>query len=268
MRKTLSFGLALALVAGLAIGSQAAATKKPVAKAKAPTPAVSATPTVTTTELIEMLEQSEANWALGTIHTTGVGLAPERGALLLRRDMARREAYEDSHQAMLDAIEQIRVTGDATVRDYMVADESLKTKLSSLIKYSQISDGKQLPDGSMEVSLNLPMFGDSGLSSILLDKPVEALASGSVGLVIDARGSGAQPALAPQIKSRDGKVLYDIPGVRYYHSVDAAKAAVENPTVVKAKLSGGATRANLILDENNAKLVKPGLGRGSITIVL
>ncbi|HEY9766328.1 MAG TPA: hypothetical protein V6C82_08175 [Chroococcales cyanobacterium] len=250
---------------------------------KVPSPKPSLSPAIVNPELIERIEGAEVNWTKGMIKATGVGIAPERGALSQRRALARRDAYQDAYQSLSDSLEPIRVNGDSALRDLLVGDEGLKLHLNELVRDAEIGDARLLPDGSVEVALSLPLYGASGLAGTALPpQPSVATASCAfTGVVVDGRGCGAQPALLPALKGPDGKVLFPngfAPAVfqngpvKYFHSPDAAKAAMgKNPLVLKVRLSGGATRADLIFDEASAKQLLPAkncLQKGALAIVL
>ncbi|HBN07828.1 MAG TPA: hypothetical protein DD435_03975 [Cyanobacteria bacterium UBA8530] len=250
---------------------------------KVPSPKPSISPAIVNPELVERIEGAEVNWTKGMIKATGVGIAPERGALSQRRALARRDAYQDAYQSLSEALDPIRVNGDSALRDLLVGDEALKLHLNELVRDAQIGEARLLSDGSVEVALSLPLYGAASLAGTALPlQPSVATASCAfTGVVVDGRGCGAQPALLPSLKNIDGKVLFPIgfdPAafqtgpVKYFHSPDAAKAAMgKNPLLIKARLSGGATRADLILDEATSKRLLPAkncLQKGALAIVL
>lgn len=249
--------IALLLVLPFLMAAAPAKPAKPAKPASTTAPKESLRPA--TPELIETIDRVEVNWTKRTIHVTGLGFAPERGNLSQRRALAKRDAFQIAYQGIAEALDQIRVTGDASVRDLLVGDDLLKARLRELVREASPSEPKFLADGSVEVALNLPL---NRLSASVLPpmKPSEAVAGAVTGIVVDGRGTGAQPSLRPRLKGQNGKVLAET-SVSYFHSPEAAKEAMgKNPLMLKAKLSSGATRSDLVLDEGALKQLNPHLG--------
>jgi hypothetical protein len=98
-----------------------------------------------------------------------------------------------------------------------------------------------------------------------------AAAAGAIsGIIVDASDLGARPALAPKVLTPSGGEVYgpsqarrdvvmNVGLVAYANSVSRAKEIVdrvgENPLVIKAISTGGGNKANLVISEDDARLI-------------
>jgi hypothetical protein len=95
-------------------------------------------------------------------------------------------------------------------------------------------------------------------------------ASGEIsGIIIDASGLGARPALSPKVLTPGGEEIYgpsrvprevvmNVGLVAYANSLGRAKDIERvggNPLVVRALSTGGSNKANLVISEEDAKLI-------------
>ncbi|MNL55417.1 hypothetical protein D3C87_1788320 [compost metagenome] len=116
--------------------------------------------------------------------------------------------------------------------------------------------------------MEVPLAGPQGLAKVVFGN---ATATASLdpkakpsGLVIDARGTGAQPALRARVRDAAGKVIAaDLP-LAYYHLPEGAKEQTgDSPLKIKAKRAYGPTRADVLLTEEDANKVKAALKDGA-----
>ncbi len=106
-----------------------------------------------------------------------------------------------------------------------------------------------------------------------------AAASGEVsGIIVDASGLGARPALSPKVLTPDGREVYgpsrvprdlvmNVGLVAYANSVSRAKDIERvgaNPLVVRAVSTGGSNKANLVISEQDARLIAELGTRGGV----
>lgn len=210
--------------------------------------------------LIEAGEGLRIDWTRGVLTMTGLGFSPDRGSLSQRRALARQTALTDGTRRLYEAVNQLRVNGNAFVRDLTAVDEGLRTGLHSLVAKTAPSTVKPWPDGSVEVSLELPLWGEGSLAA-LMAQAVDLAGTATVpptagepsALVVDGRGTGSQPALAIALKDETGKLLYHGP-VTYFHAPEALnEVAGSKPLQLKARRAVGATRADLTLTTEEAK---------------
>lgn len=210
--------------------------------------------------LIETGDGLRIDWTRGMLTMTGIGFSPDRGTLSQRRALAHQTAVTDGARRLYEAVNQLRVNGNAFVRDLTAVDESLRAGLYTRLAALPAKAVKPWPDGSVEVEFELSFWGEDSLSA-LMAQAVTLSASPSAGpvasepsaLVVDGRGTGAQPALALSLKDETGQLLYQGP-VTYFHAPEAlAEVAGKKPVQLKARRAVGATRADLTLRAEEAE---------------
>ena len=162
-----------------------------------------------------------------------------------------------------------------------MVDDVISTKVQGFIRGArQIGDPKYLSDTSIEVEYSVPM---SGISDIILPPANTAVASSApsaggaapaptsgavTGVIIDARGLNARPAMAPQILDQQGSAVYG-PGkysreyavtngvVGYSKTLEAAQKdprVMGNPLILKGISTSGANRTDITI--SNADVSK------------
>lgn len=263
-RNLLSIAVSAAAVAFPA--ASAVAAPDPVAPAASASVAAEASASVQPAErpdgaLLEKGEGLRIDWTRGVMTMTGLGFSPERGSLAQRRALARQTAMTDATRRLYEAVGALRVNGHAYVRDLLAVDEGLRSALHARVAAAPAQDDKPWPDGSVEVSLALPLWGEGSLSSLLAravdlgvaSPSVPVAEAGPTAIVVDGRGTGSQPALAIALKDESGKLLYHGP-VTYFHVPEALDAvAGPRPIKLSARRAIGATRADLALKAEEAK---------------
>ena len=272
-RKLLAAAASVVTTAVLALpaGAQPSAPSAPAASGSASAVSSSATPSAQPEAgkpetanaggaLIERGEGLQIDWTRGVLTLTGLGFSPDRGTLAQRRAQARQTALSDGTRRLHETVNGLRVNGNAFVRDLTAVDEGLRLALTSLVAGTPAKTVKPWADGSVEVTLELPLWGEKSLADLMARAVDLAAASASVpvtgepsALVLDGRGTGAQPALAIALKDETGKPLYQGP-VTYFHLPEAlADVAGSKPLQLKARRAVGATRADLTLQAEEAK---------------
>lgn len=243
----------------------------------APARAAEATPSAVASTSLEvagnaLVEKDEdglsIDWSRFVLRIKGLGMAPERGSLAQRRLMAKRTAFADGYRRLAESLDQLRVNGSAFVRDLTAVDDQTRLGLNELVREARAVDTHYWADGSVEVTLELPLNGPGSLAGVVFG-PV-ASASESVkgkpsGIILDARGTGAQPALRIRVRDQGGKPLSaEEAPLAYYHLPEGAKVfAGESPLSLKAKRAFGPTRADLLLADDEANKLKEALKNGA-----
>ena len=229
----------------------------------------------------ETHENVSINWSEGLIRVTGTGTPPDRGSAAQRRLMAERAAVADGYRQLAEAIQGVRVDAETVVKDYITESDTVRTRVSSLIREAQKTDRRFMPDGTVEVDMMIKLYNAQGLSGILQPQknptppaPVEVPADPNpgeyTGLIIDCRGMGLQPAMSPAILNQTGGELYigHLPinpdyvinnGIVAYTTTlqDARQheRAGKNPLIVKAVAVSGNFRADAVLAEKETRLI-------------
>lgn len=194
-------------------------------------------------------DRGSVDWSNGVIHGTGYGVRPERitnpGKARL---MAREAALADAYRAIAFIVSGVAVDGNTTVRDHEEESQEIKLSVHAFIRNARIVSEADLPDGTYEVTLELPIWGENGLGRAVrgsgkqtepvlkpapqIDEGQEPVgrisepqitpvveqpepfkaqeASGQpyTGLVIYARGLGVEPCMSPKILFPDGSEVW------------------------------------------------------------
>jgi hypothetical protein len=231
------------------------------------------------------------NWEARTIRATGRG-APNLKApsIAAARFGAERAAELDAVRNILQTIQGVQINAGKTVGQALSSDGQLKASVEGIAKGFRRVDTRYFSDGGVEIDVEM---GIDGLLAGLVPsgspkdqaRPAAATAGGSAntGLIVNASGLGAKPALAPRLLDQSGKELYGAGTVTrdaikangiagYLGSVDQAKASArvgEHPLVIKALKAASPTEL-IISDTDAAKLRESGasyLAEGRVIIV-
>jgi len=169
----------------------------------------------------------------------------------------------------------------------------INTKVRGFIRGArQVGSPKYLSDTSVEVEYSVPM---SGISDIMLppltvaaqpgvDQPAAGTTTapttgGITGVIIDARGLKARPAMAPRILDQNGNAIYG-PGkysreyavtngvAGYSKTLEAAQnddRVKGNPLVVKGVSTAGKNKTDVVI--SNADVSKIDLANRSYNVL-
>jgi len=183
------------------------------------------------------------NWSEGIITATGIGTPPEKYyGKPQARPMALRAAQLDAFRNLLEATKGVRIDSTTLVRDSMVESDVIQSQVSGLVKGAQVVKKEYLSDGTVEVTLAMSLRG--GFAQLILPKDIkqvpeiktipsafptplegEKARDASVpplpepttstpapiiytGLVVDARGLNARPAMSPKVFDENGQEVY------------------------------------------------------------
>ncbi|NLN40112.1 MAG: hypothetical protein GX155_11045 [Smithella sp.] len=176
------------------------------------------------------------NWSAGYVEAVGIAAIPEQN---MKRISARPAALHNATVAagrnLLELTKNIAVDSVTTVRALTAENDIVNVQIEGLMKKAVTVDRLYLSDGTVEVKLRLPLYGElsqivtpSGIekriTALLTPRaaPVAALASETVtpgadawkadepatGLIIDARGLGFRPAIWPHLYDESGAEIY------------------------------------------------------------
>jgi hypothetical protein len=219
----------------------------------------------------------KVDWTTGVISAVGIGAPPAQPANPAQaRAMAERAAQVVAYRNLLEAIKGVRVDSTTTVENFMVTSDVIKTQVSGIIQGATIMDKKYMSDGSVEVTVGMKLTG--ALAETLLPKTgsvpaVAAPMSTSLtpgqlytGLIVDARGLGVRPAMAPRILNEDGKEVYGSAYINrdwavregmvgYLKDPAAAQTnprVADKPLMVKALKVSGDARVDTVISNADA----------------
>lgn len=235
----------------------------------------------------EARPQPGVNWQGQTVRATGAG-APDMKAqnAAQARLGAERAALLDAFRNLLSQVKGVSVDGTRKMGDLMQKDE-VRARVEGLVKGYSIANKRYFSDNGVEVEIEVPL----ALLSDVIDPDATPVTPSvgkpegekATGLVIDARGLKAMPALMPRVLDDAGKPVYTIDSLSasarkvsgaasYVQTLDEAQKSMkagEKPLVVKAAKASG---ADLQLAPEDAKrlaaLNTSFLADGKVVIVL
>jgi hypothetical protein len=235
-------------------------------------------------ELLENVGNGSINWTSGLIRAVGIGAPPENYyGKPEARPMALRAAKMDAYRNILEVIQGVRIQSSTTVKNFMMADDSISAQVSGMVRGAQVAKQEYMSDGTVEVTLEMNLKG--GFAQLVLPediKQVEPIQSSSAssptqsnqkdakttytGLVVDARGLDAKPAMSPRVLDENGQEVYGAAFVSreyavqqgmsgYSKNVDTAtenQRVTKNPLIVKAIKTEGPGKTDFIINNTEA----------------
>jgi hypothetical protein len=218
----------------------------------------------------------KVDWTTGVVTAVGMGTPPSQPASLAQmRAMTERDAQVVAYRNLLEAVKTIRVDASTTIEKLIVTSDVIKTHVNGIIQGAMIMDKKYMPDGSVEVTVGMRLTG--ALTEAMLSKTAPATPSAGAitgqvytGLIVDARGLGVRPAMAPKILNEDGKEIYGSAFINRDWAVregmvvymkDLAVAQTndrvkDKPLVVKAVKVSGDARVDIVISNTDASVIQ------------
>ena len=235
--------------------------------------------------VVTQLDKGSINYSEQMINAVGIGFVPSNAVNAGQaRRMALRIAKQDAMRQLIEIVNGVTLTSETTMSGAMV-DDVINTKVQGFIRGARpVGQPKYLSDTSVEMEYSVPM---SGISDIILppvtvptsNQPSNNAAGaasqattpqtgGVTGVIIDARGLNARPAMAPRILDQNGNPIYG-PGkysrkyavengvVGYSKTLEAAQKdqrVMGNPIVVKGVATSGTNKTDITI--SNADVSK------------
>ena len=225
------------------------------------------------------------NWTKGTIQAKGIGAPPEKYyGKPNARPMAIRAAKIVALRNILETVNGVRIDSETIVKDFAIDSDIITSQVQGIVKGAKQVGLKYLSDGTVEVIMQISMYGE--FSQVLLPPAIQpepvAMDTGAApttappaggaytGLVIDARGLGVRPAMAPKVLDENGEEVYGSAFVSreyavqqgmtgYAKDVGSAKSndrVTANPFVVKAMRADGPGKCDLVISNTDASMLR------------
>jgi hypothetical protein len=241
-------------------------------------------------QIIEQMgNRGVVNWTDGYVEAVGIGAPPQRNiGTPQARPMALRAAQVDAYRNLLEVINGVRVDSTTTIRDFTVESDVINTQVQGIVKGAKTMKQEYLSDGTVEVTVRMPMAGN--FASVIVPRilerrqapptpppapqaPAPAPASEIfTGLVVDARGIQARPAMSPRIIDEKGQEVYGSMNVEreyavqqgmsgYARDLTAAQSnprVTNNPVSVKGLRTEGAGRSDIVIADAEAERIRAG----------
>jgi hypothetical protein len=117
-----------------------------------------------TAVLLPITSIEGVDWTGGKIRATGIGLPPpDAPNATVRKAMAERAALVDGQRNLLRTIGQIRIDNSRDIKTAM-GNRNFAQKIQGFVKGYTVASTRELDGGKIEVVLELPLTGPSGLS--------------------------------------------------------------------------------------------------------
>lgn len=243
------------------------------------------------------------NWSEGIITATGIGSPPEKYyGKPQARPMALRAAQLDAYRNLLEATKGVRINSVTVVEDSMVSSDMIRSQVDGMVKGAQVIKKEYLSDGTVEVTVAMSLRG--GFAQLILPQDIQqvpeiktippappAVPEGAMpapppampepttpavapaiftGLVVDARGLSARPAMSPKILDERGQEVYGSAYVSREFAVQQGMAGyakdltasqtnprvTDQPLTVKGLKTEGPGQSDLVISNADADAIR------------
>jgi len=259
-------------------------------------------------QIVEQIgDKGRVNWSEGYIEAVGIGAPPERYyGKPQARPMAVRAATLDAYRNLLEVTKGVRVDSRTTIRDFTVESDVINSQVDGLVKGAREVHKEYLSDGTVEVTVRMPLAG--GIYQVIIPRalqrpprdvpppsapqppvaspppamttpapaaPVPATAPPAApiaytGMVVDARGLQARPAMSPKVVDETGKEVYGSANVDreyavqqgvsgYARDLTAAQSnprVTNNPVSLKGVRTDGPGRSDIVISNADAAKIR------------
>jgi hypothetical protein len=228
-------------------------------------------------------EKGIINYEDGYVEAVGTGAPPERYmGKPNARPMALRAAQVDAYRNLLEIVQGVRIDSNTVVRDFMTESDVVRASVEGLVKGAKVTNKEYLSDGTVEVTVRMNLSGR--MSQTVMPKafdrqpapeptpPAAPAPSGDIftGLVIDARGLAARPAMSPKIVDQNGREVYGSMNVDrqyaiqqgmtgYARDLTAAQSnprVTNNPVSVKGVKADGPGKCDIVINNADAEKIR------------
>lgn len=248
------------------------------------------------------------DWTKQVIRATGIGAPNVNLPLPQQRAGALRAAQMDALRKLLEVVKGINLNAETVVENAIVTSDVIQSSVEGVIRGYRIVNTRYMSSGDVEIDVEVPLTGIlmdvllppvqafGGGTWVGAKVPVCPLCgqpwpsgkpvppgvtlstedwigeeeSGVVsGLIIDARGLGVRPAMAPKILDENGNEIYgskfvsreyavDVGMVGYEKDIDRAQKnerVANTPMIVKAIQASGPNKTDVVITNADAQKI-------------
>jgi hypothetical protein len=223
------------------------------------------------------------NWQDQLLKSTGIGAPNPNMPLAAQRAGALEAAKRIALRNLLETVKGMSITSETTVENAMISSDIINTQVSGIVRNFKVVATRYMSTGDVEVDVEIPLSGV--LTETLLPQQGMLMAPGQgipgfqsgmpgqgnvfTGLIIDARGTGLRPAMAPKIVDTQGNEVYgtgyvnreyavQIGVIGYEKDLNRAKGnerVTNNPLVVKAIKAAGSNSCDAVVNDADARMI-------------
>jgi hypothetical protein len=223
------------------------------------------------------------NWTEQVVRATGIGAPNPSMPPGAQRAGAIEAAKLTALRNMLQMVKGMYIDSKTTVENAMISNDRIDAQVQGIVRNFQVVDTRYMSTGDIEVDVEVPL---SSFYEILSDLPgglppggyTQAGHPGSgtpqgrvfTGLVVDASGLGARPALAPKIVDETGNEVYGTGYVSRDYAIQVGVVGYEkdlnrartnervsgNPLVIKALNVSGPNKTDIVINNQDAQVIR------------
>lgn len=164
-------------------------------------------------KVLDRLTGVTVDWGAQVIRVTGVGeFDPDLPSGISE---ALRSARDDALRRILASLREVPVDSKASIGDLVSTSEDLASRLEETVveNIREVGEPRYPGTGTVEIDAEMALTGN--VTDMFLpeveEKSSTASSSGEYsGLVIDVRGLGFHPAIAPRVLDEDGREVYGV----------------------------------------------------------
>jgi len=256
-------------------------------------------------QVVQQIAGGNVDWNTQVIRATGIGAPNPNLPLTAQRAGALRAAKINAARNLLEIVKGINLTSETTVENAMLVNDVIVTRVEGVVRnFNIVGEPRYMSTGDVEITVEMPLTGDL-LNTVLPEQfggaaPTAATpavcpvcgrpwpagmpypsggtmqtgaASGAgvfTGLIVDAKGLGLRPAMAPKILDENGNEIYGsryvsrewavkIGMVGYEKDVNRARTndrVTNNPLIVRATKVDGPNQADLVVSAMDASRIQ------------
>jgi hypothetical protein len=224
------------------------------------------------------------DWSERTIVAVGIAAPNPNLPQAAARPSAERAATIIALRNALETVKGMYLTSSTTVQNFMTTSDVITTRVSGFVKgFEKKGRTKYMSDGTVEITLEIPLDGIGGLGEALLgerlsQEPRKDSFEGKkakspqvfTGLIVDCSGLKVKPAMSPKILDKAGKEVYGSAYVSRewavkYGIVGYAKAVADaaelervgdKPGQVKALKAAGDNKTDVVIGDDDAAAIR------------
>jgi hypothetical protein len=206
-------------------------------------------------------------------------------------------ALRAGYKNLRNVIKSVRIDADTLVQDLAIDNDFIMAEIESMIKSAQLVKKEYLSDGTVKITLQMSLYG--GFSQLVLPHDIKILESIKIlkkntdkvasaplshdiqtdlnggektytGVIVDARGLKANPALAPIIQDENGENVFGPPVISrefaVQHGISGYSTTLEtacrlprvagNPLTVKGLRAQGPGASVIVISNSDASKLR------------